>query len=101
MRMMLNVSLPVEKFNASVRDGTAGQKLKQIMDDIKPEAVYFTEQMGQRTAVLVVNMRESSDVPKVAEPFFLNWDADVEMRICMTPDDLEKAGLEALGKKWG
>lgn len=39
MRFVMKVSIPVEKFNAAVRDGSAGKKLQQILDDTKPEAV--------------------------------------------------------------
>ena len=52
MRMLLNVKLPHETFNAAVRDGSAGKKLKRILDELKPEAVYFTEQEGHRGATL-------------------------------------------------
>jgi len=34
-------------------------------------------------------------------PFFLNFNADCEFRIAMSPEDLGKAGLDELGKKWG
>ena len=54
MRMLLNVKIPHQPFNAAVKDGTAGSKLSRILEAIKPEAVYFTEQNGQRGAVLIV-----------------------------------------------
>lgn len=50
---------------------------------------------------LIANMNDSSDVPSLAEPWFLNVNADCEFRIVMTAADLERAGLEKLGKKWG
>ena len=53
MRILLNIHIPHEPFNSAVRDGTAGQKLGRIVDEIKPEAVYFTEQHGQRGAVMI------------------------------------------------
>jgi hypothetical protein len=46
-------------------------------------------------------LQSASDVPRLAEPFFLNLNAEVEFRICMLPEDLAKADLPALGKKWG
>jgi len=101
MRMLLTVTIPVESFNASVRDGTAGERIKHILEAAKPEAVYFTEQNGQRTAIMVVDVPESTSIPALTEPWFLNFNARVEPRIAMTPDDLDRAGLEALGKKWG
>jgi hypothetical protein len=99
--MLLSVIFPNEPFNALVRAGTAGGILKDIMEDLKPEAVYFTEEDGMRAALLVVDLSSPSDVPKIAEPFFLKFDAECRIRIVMSPADLRNAGLDALGKKWG
>lgn len=101
MRMLLHVKLPHEPFNTAVRDGSAGKKLQRILEDLKPEAVYFTNYDGRRGAILIVDVADASQVPKFAEPFFLNFNADCQFHIVMGPEDLAKAGLEALGKKWG
>ena len=98
--MLLEIRIPHDTFNAAVRDGSAGEKLKRILDATKPEAVYFTERDGQRGAVLIVNLEDPSKIPAFAEPWFLTFDADVQFRVVMSPDDLGRAGLEALGKKW-
>jgi hypothetical protein len=50
MRMLLNVQMPHEPFNTMVRNGKAGAALGRILDEIKPEAAYFTEQNGKRGA---------------------------------------------------
>ena len=83
-----------------MRDGSAGRKLKSILDELKPEAAYFTDHNGQRSAVLIVNMADASQIPALAEPWFLAFNASVEFKAAMTPEDLGKAGLEELGKKW-
>jgi hypothetical protein len=98
--MLLNVKIPHEEFNRAVREGTVGQKVRRILEDIKPEAVYFTEQDGQRGAVLVVNLVDPSQIPALAEPWFLTFKADVKFQVAMTPENLEKAGLDELGKKY-
>ena len=100
MKMLLQVRIPHESFNAAVRDGSAGDKLKRILEATKPEVVYFTEQDGERGAIMVVNLDYPSKVPMFAEPWFLTFNADVEFRVAMTPEDLARAGLDALGKKW-
>jgi len=100
MKILMNVKIPHRPFNAAVKDGSVGPKLNRILEAIKPEAVYFTEQNGQRGAVLVVDMPDSSKIPALAEPWFLTFEADVEFRIAMTPEDLKKGGLDDLGKKW-
>lgn len=100
MRMLLNVRIPHEPFNAAVRDGTAGARLNRILEAVKPEAAYFTEQNGHRGAILIVDVPDASKIPALAEPWFLAFRADVEFRIVMSPDDLGRAGLDEIGKKW-
>jgi hypothetical protein len=100
MRMLLSVKLPHQPFNAAVKDGSAGSKLNRILEAIKPEAVYFTERNGCRGAVLIVDLPDPSKIPALAEPWFLTFQADVEFHVVMTPDDLKKAALDELGKKW-
>ncbi len=101
MRMMLNVTFPNEPFNTAVCEGTVGPMIKRILEETKPEAVYFTEIDGLRGAVLIVNVDSASQIPSLSEPWFLNFDADCKFRIVMTPEDLMKSGLDELGKKWG
>ena len=100
MRMLLHVKIPHEKFNAAVRDGSAGKKIKRILEETKPEAVYFTEYNGRRGAIMIVNLADPSQIPSFAEPWFLSFNADVEFHAAMTPEELGRAGLDELGKKW-
>lgn len=100
MRMLVHVKFPHEPFNAEVRKGTVGKTIQGILEEIKPETVYFTEYGGRRTAVMIVDLPGPSSVPKIAEPWFLCFNADVEFHIVMGPEDLGRAGLEELGKKW-
>ena len=101
MRMMMQVEMPLEPFNTAVRNGTAGPTMKKILDNAKPEAAYFGERDGRRGGILIVNLESPSDVPRLAEPWFLNFNAEVKFRVVMSPEDLAKADLVALGKKWG
>jgi hypothetical protein len=101
MRMMMQVELPLEPFNSKVRNGSAAPTMKKILDDAKPEAAYFGEQDGKRGGILIVDLAKPSDVPKLAEPWFLNFNAEVKFRVVMTPQDLAESDLDALGKKWG
>jgi hypothetical protein len=98
--MLMHLQFPLEPFNTYVKDGSAGQKIQKILEAVKPEAAYFTEQHGHRGGTLVVNLKDSSDVPMFAEPWFLMFSAQVEFRVAMTPEDLGRANLEAHGKKW-
>ena len=100
MRMLMTVTFPHEPFNAAVRDGTVGAKLGSILEEMKAESVYFTEQNGTRGASLIVDVPEASRVPGLAEPWFLTFNADCEFRIAMTPEDLQNAGLDAIADTW-
>ena len=100
MRMLIDFQFPVEPFNSLVKKGTAGQIMQKILSDLKPEAAYFTAREGKRGGTLVLDVAEASMIPTVAEPFFLHFNASVSFYPCMTPEDLSKAGLNELGKKY-
>ena len=100
MRMLIDVVIPVEPFNTLVKNGTAGQIMQKILEDLKPEAAYFAARDGKRGGILVIDVAEASRIPAIAEPFFLHFNANVSFHPCMTPADLGKAGLEELGKKY-
>lgn len=101
MRMLLTVEFPHEPFNSLVRSGKAGEIIGRILESIKPESAYFTEQDGTRGGIFVIDVNAPSDVPAFSEPFFLNFQANCKFRILMNPEDLQRAGLNELGKKWG
>ena len=100
MRMLLHIKIPNDEFNDAIRDGDAGHKLNKILEESKAEAVYFTEYDGQRGVIMVVEVEDPSQVPAYAEPWLLAFNADVEFRVAMTPEDLKRARLDKLGKKW-
>ncbi|WP_150643154.1 panthothenate synthetase [Pseudomonas fluorescens] len=101
MKMLLMVEFPHEPFNSYVRDGKVGEIIRRILESIKPDAAYFTEQDGMRSGIFLINVQDSSEIPAFAEPFFLNFEANCKFRLAMSPEDLQKAGLDVLGKKWG
>ncbi|MFZ3263115.1 MAG: hypothetical protein WA172_03880 [Terriglobales bacterium] len=98
MRMLLRVSLPVEATNAAVKAGTLGPTIDRILADLKPEAAYFfADDEGQRSGSIVFDMTDTSQIPAIAEPWFLAFNAKVSLRPIMNPQDLAKAG-PAIGK---
>ncbi len=101
MRMLIIAKNPPEPFNSGVKDGSSGRKLKAILEEIKPEVAFFTEIDGKRCTVMIVDMKDTSQIPSLAEPFFLSFNSEVSFHPVMSPEDLGKAGLEDLGKKWG
>ncbi|HEY1234615.1 MAG TPA: DUF3303 family protein [Candidatus Binatia bacterium] len=70
----------------------ASSTIQSILADLKPEAVYFTDNNGQRSGFIFLEMQDASQIPAIAEPWLLAFSASVEIRPVMTPDDLAKAG---------
>ena len=92
MLMMMRVSIPGDTGNAAVKNGTFGSTIQKILGEMKPEAVYFAEENGMRTGYIFFQMTDSSELPAVAEPWFLAFNATLTVRPAMTPEILAKAG---------
>jgi hypothetical protein len=102
--MLLRVAIPTEAGNAAVKAGTLGATINGILAGLKPEAVYFfLDDSGQRTASIVFDMQDSSQMVAIAEPWFLAFGAKISLRPAMTPQDLAAAGpgMEDAVKKYG
>jgi hypothetical protein len=100
MKFLLEVTIPHEAFNAAVKDGSINDKMNRIMTTIRPDAAYFTTMNGKRGAIMIVDIDNAFDLPVVSEPWFLLFNADVQVKMFMTPEELERSGLEELGRKW-
>ena len=104
MRMLLRVSIPVEAGNAAVKAGTLNSTVQQILADLKPEAAYFfADDNGNRSGSIVFDMKDSSEIPAIAEPWFLAFNAKVSFRPIMNPDDIAKAGpsIDKAAERYG
>jgi len=103
MRVMLKAMMPVEAGNQAIRQGRISETIQSILDDQKPEAAYFIAEGGQRTAVLFLDIQDVSQLPALAEPWFLAFQASVEVTPAMTARDLANAGpaIERAVKKYG
>ncbi len=102
MRFLLKVNIPVESGNAATKAGKLGATIQSILADLKPEAVYFTDSNGQRTAFIFLEMQDASQIPAIAEPWMLAFNAGIEIHPVMIPEDLAKAGaaIENAVKKY-
>lgn len=103
MRFMLKAILDTEKANAAAKAGMLGKTIQEIVAGLKPEAAYFTDDHGKRTAYIILDMRDASQIPALAEPWFLAFNAHIEFHPIMVPEDLSKAGpsIELAAKKYG
>ncbi|HEX6494008.1 MAG TPA: hypothetical protein VF018_00900 [Acidobacteriaceae bacterium] len=104
MRMLMKVSFPIEAGNAAARNGTLGSTVKSILDELKPEAAYFVaNEFGQRCGYIVFDMKETSQIPSIAEPWFLAFNASITISPAMNPQDLAAAGpsIEQAVKTYG
>jgi hypothetical protein len=104
MRMLLRVSIPIETGNAAVKAGTLGSTVERILADLKPEAAYFfVDDEGRRAGSLVFDMKDSSQMPSIGEPWFLAFNAKVSLRPVMNPQDLAAGGpsLAKVAQQYG
>ena len=92
MRFLIKVNIPVEAGNAAAKAGKLGETIQSILAETKPEAAYFTDDSGQRTGFIVLDMQDASQIPAMAEPWFLAFNASIEIHPVMVPADLAKAG---------
>ena len=97
MRTMLRISMSTEASNRALKEGLIPKLVQQTLETIKPEASYFTADGGQRTVYFFFDMRESSQMPQIAEPWFAATNALVEFQPVMSAEEL-RAGLEKIGK---
>jgi hypothetical protein len=103
MRMMLRVTIPVETGNAAAVKGSLVSTIQQILADLRPETAYFSEDEGERTIYTIFDMKESSQLPSVAEPWFLAFNARVTARPVMSLQDLSDGfpGMQSAIKSYG
>jgi hypothetical protein len=103
MRILMKVSLPVEASNEVFKSGTFSKTMENILAEQKPEAAYFFANEGKRGGFLVVNMKDTSEIPAFAEPWFLAFNAHVEFHPVMSAEDLGRAmpAIEQAVRKYG
>ena len=73
-----------------------GQKMETVIGDIKPEAIYYCLDKGQRTIYFVVSVENSSQIPSICEPLWHTFNADIEMIPAMNQEDFNVA-MQSIG----
>ncbi len=93
MRMMMKVSVPVEAGNRGVKEGILPKTVTNFVEKVKPEACYFTTENGKRTMLLFFDLQDPTMMPTIAEPFFTNLNAAIDIVPVMNLQDM-KTGVE-------
>jgi hypothetical protein len=103
MRVLLKACMNVDSGNQAIRSGKLPETIQAILDEQKPEAAYFVAEGGKRTALLFLDIQDVSQLPALAEPWFLAFNAAVEVTPAMTVADLAKAGpaIEKAVRRYG
>ena len=102
MRVIVKVQVDVEKGNEAIKNGKLPMIMKAFHEKWKPEASYFISEDGMRTALIVINMADTAQIPSIAEPFFMGLNADVTLIPAMNLEDLGRGLPLAEGdfSKW-
>jgi hypothetical protein len=62
MRFLLKVNIPIESGNVAARAGRLGSTIQAILANLRPEAVYFTDDNGQRAGFIFLEMQDASQI---------------------------------------
>src|SRR5688572_25249962 len=93
MRTLMKVSFPVETANRALREGALPRAFDKAIAELRPEATYFYAENGRRTAIVVFELKDSSQIPLVTEPLFHGIEAEIDLYPVMNAEELKK-GLD-------
>ena len=100
MRTMLNITIPVETGNRAIKDNVLPKVMGGFSEEHHPESAYFyADGEGRRHAQFVFDLKDPSQIPAIAEPFFMQLNAAIEFHPVMNAEDLQK-GLQIAAKKF-
>lgn len=97
MRMMMKVRIDTEAGSRGIQDGSLPQVMQETFSQLQPEAAYFGPEGGLRTAYIVFDLKDPSQLPAISEPLFSKLKATIEMFPVMNQEDLQK-GLQQVGQ---
>ena len=98
IRMMLKVQIPVEAGNDAVKTGMQGKVFEDLMRQIHPEAAYFSQEDGLRTAYFVYVVHDTAEFAAIHEPLIQGLGARVYDQPALTWDEL-KQGFGTIDEK--
>lgn len=95
MRTLLKVQMDTEAGSKAIADGSMPEVMQSMMERLKPEAAYFAPEGGVRTAYIVFDLEDPSQIPTIAEPLFRTMKAKITFTPVMNREDLQK-GLQEI-----
>lgn len=90
MRTMMKVKMDTAASSRAIADGSMPELLRRTLERLQPEAAYFGPEGGIRTAFIVFDLEDPSQLPSISEPLFSTLNATVEMFPVMDREDLQK-----------
>ena len=91
MRCIVIARIPTEAGNQMLKNPDELMKtFENYLNNVKAEAAYFSEDKGERTLYIVVDISSADMMPAIGEPLYA-LGARVEMHPAMVPEDLKKA----------
>jgi len=90
MRTIVRITMDVVASNKAIMDGSLPAIIQSTMEKLRPEASYFHTVDGCRSCFMVFDMKDPSEIPAIAEPFFTELNAKVDFSPVMNAEDLQK-----------
>jgi hypothetical protein len=95
MKFILRLHLPPEYGNKMLQDSNFSNKIERVLNQIKPEAVYFALAEGERGIYMIVNLPSDEMMGTVIEPLWtiFNCKSHINFTPVMELSDIQK-GLQ-------
>jgi hypothetical protein len=96
MRTLLRVTMDINAGNEAIKTGSLPSVIKETIDRIKPEVSYFYSENGNRTGLFVFDLADVSEIPSIAEPLFVTFNAKVEFSPVMNAEEMQRGLKKAV-----
>jgi hypothetical protein len=98
MRTLMTVEMDTEASNRGIKDGSLPKLMESLLEQLHPEAAYFTTRDGHRTAYMVFDLQDTAQMVQISEPLFSALNAKIDLSPVMNPQDLQD-GLARLPQR--
>jgi hypothetical protein len=94
MKFLVRLHMPTEHGNKMLQDPNAFQKkMESVLNQIKPEAVYFAPIESEGGIYMIVNIPSADMIAGIAEPLWMTFNSKLDFTPLMELSDLQK-GLQ-------